>query len=190
MSTWHWVRHGPTHQKTFTGWRDAPADLSDEGQIARLVAHLPQDAIVVSSDLTRSVATADAIAGPRHRLNHQPGLREFHFGTWDGVHFSTVADWHPELSRAYWENPGAHAPPGGESWDGAAARVSAAVQRISAAYAGRDVVAVAHFGVILTQVQTVLGVSASDVLAHKIDPLSVTSLSYVDGTVLTINHTP
>ena len=36
MTTWHWVRHGPTHQKSFVGWRDVPADLSDHAQIERL----------------------------------------------------------------------------------------------------------------------------------------------------------
>ncbi|MFT7136552.1 MAG: alpha-ribazole phosphatase, partial [Akkermansiaceae bacterium] len=51
MTTWHWVRHGPTHEKTLVGWRDVPADLSDHAQIARLNAHLPRDAILVSSDL-------------------------------------------------------------------------------------------------------------------------------------------
>ena len=61
MTTWHWVRHGPTHEKTFVGWRDVPADLSDHAQIARLDAHLPKEALMVSSDLIRCVATADAI---------------------------------------------------------------------------------------------------------------------------------
>ena len=31
-----WVRHGPTHEKAFTGWRDVPADLSDSAALARL----------------------------------------------------------------------------------------------------------------------------------------------------------
>ncbi|MDX5383564.1 MAG: histidine phosphatase family protein, partial [Rhodobacterales bacterium] len=29
MTRFFWLRHGPTHQKVFTGWRDVPADLSD-----------------------------------------------------------------------------------------------------------------------------------------------------------------
>ena len=61
MTTWHWIRHGPTHQKNFTGWRDVPADLSDTAAVARLSAHLPGTALVISSDLTRSVTTASAL---------------------------------------------------------------------------------------------------------------------------------
>ncbi len=72
MTTWHWVRHGPTHEKTFVGWRDVPADLSDTAFIDRVRAHLPAEALVVSSDLIRSVHTADALASPSHiRLPHE-----------------------------------------------------------------------------------------------------------------------
>lgn len=190
MTTWHWVRHGPTHQKSFTGWRDAPADLSDVAALERLRAHLPQNALVISSDLTRSVDTATAIQGARTRLPHDPGLREFHFGTWDGVGFATVSDWHPDLSRAYWEDPGHHSPPGGESWHASAARVATAVRRVEAAYPDAEIIAVAHFGVILTQMQAVLGLAAKDVLAHKIDTLSVTTLIPRLGAARHINHCP
>ncbi|MEO9683520.1 MAG: histidine phosphatase family protein [Tateyamaria sp.] len=190
MTTWHWVRHGPTHQKTFTGWRDVPADLSDKGAILRLAGHLPASAIVISSDLTRSIQTANALQGARTRLSHDPGLREFHFGSWDGQHFSRVAETHPDLSRGYWETPGDHAPPGGESWNAAAARVANVVRRIEDTHPDAHIIAVAHFGVILTQVQAVLGISAYDVLSHKIDPLSVTTLNPIAGTASCINHTP
>jgi hypothetical protein len=44
----------PTHQTTFTGWRDVPADLSDDAALDRLDAYLPPDALVVSSDLNRA----------------------------------------------------------------------------------------------------------------------------------------
>lgn len=190
MTTWHWVRHGPTHQKTFTGWRDVPADLSDSAPIERLAAHLPDTAVVISSDLKRSVDTANAIQRNRRRLPHDPALREFHFGTWDGAHFSTVADVYPDLSRAYWEAPGTHAPPGGESWNTAANRVARTVARLEAAFPDSHIIAVAHFGVILTQLQKTLGISAQAVLAHKIDPLSVTSLHPASSTAHHINLTP
>lgn len=189
-TTFHWVRHGPTHQKTFVGWRDVPADLSATEQLARLSAYLPKDALVISSDLTRCITTADAIAGNRVRLPNNPHLRELHFGTWDGVHFSEVSEKHPKLSRAYWETPGPHTPPGGESWDEAAHRVHTTTQYLARKYVGRHIIAVGHFGVILTQVQMALGVAAAKVLAHKIDNLSVTDITWQNGKgrVGAINH--
>lgn len=187
-----WVRHGPTHEKAFTGWRDVPADLSDTAALARLDGYLPRGAVLVSSDLIRAVATADAVAAGRERLAHDAALREMHFGDWDGKHWSEVAQTHPDLSRAYWEEPGDHCPPGGESWNMAAARVSGAVQRLHAAHRGRDVVIVAHFGVILTQLQQAMGVSGAEVLGQPVDNLSVTRLDLDSGAwrVDVVNHCP
>lgn len=176
-----WVRHGPTHEKAFTGWRDVPADLSDTAALGRLDAYLPQGAVLVSSDLIRAVATADAVARGRERLAHDAALRELHFGDWDGKHWAEVAETHPDLSRAYWEEPGDHCPPGGESWNDAAARVRLAVDRLLVRHRGRDIVVVAHFGVILTQVQRALGCSGAEVLAQGIDNLSVTRIDHAGG---------
>ena len=180
MIVFHWVRHGPTHEKTFVGWRDVPADLSDSARIARLDRHLPGDAALLASDLSRASATADVLGAGRRRLPDDPRLREFHFGDWDGRHFSDIAETDPDLSRAYWERPGDIAPPGGESWNAAALRVAGAVDALIAAPPARDIVIVAHFGVILTQVQRAMGVDAAQVLAHRIEPLSVTDLAF-DG---------
>jgi alpha-ribazole phosphatase len=187
-----WVRHGPTHARAFAGWRDIPADLSDHAALARLDAHLPQGAVLISSDLIRASATADAIARTRHRLPHDPALREMHFGDWDGLTFTQVSEGWPDLSRAYWETPGDIAPPGGESWNTAAARVTAAADALMSAHRGRDIVVVAHFGAILTQVQRALGITPQAVLSQPIDNLSVTCLQH-DGSTWTaqqINHVP
>lgn len=192
MTVFHWVRHGPTHAKTFVGWRDLPADLSETEQVARLSAHLPTDAVVVSSDLTRSVQTADAICGARPRLPHIPQLREFNFGAWDGIGFDAIAARYPEDSRAYWETPGEIAPFGGESWNAAAHRVGVAADHLARRFPDRPLVVVAHIGVILTQVQRALGISAKAVLAHKIDNLSVTQIDLRSPKpeVVRINHLP
>jgi broad specificity phosphatase PhoE len=189
MNLW-WVRHGPTHEKAFCGWRDVPADLSDHAAIARLQAFLP-DAPVVSSDLIRARATADAIAGARPRLPDVPDLREFHFGDWDGMHWDDVAARDPDLSRAYWEEPGDVTPPGGESWNMAAARVSAAVAGLMIAPRA-DLIVVAHFGVILSQLAPALRQTPAEVLGQRIDNLSVTCLSFVgqDWRAGVINHSP
>lgn len=191
MSRWFWIRHGPTHQKSFTGHRDVPADLSDRAALARLSAALPPQALVVSSDLARARATAGAIAGARTRLEDRPGLREFHFGLWDGMGFEAVSARDPVLSRRYWEAPGDVAPPGGESWNQAAARVDREVAALQAAHPGRDIVAVAHFGVILTRLHAARGGSAADVLAQQIAPLSLTELHW-DGrwTEISANRLP
>ena len=176
MTVIHWVRHAPTHEKAFVGHRDVPADLSDVDQIARVEAALPRDALVVSSDLIRCVDTASAICGDRTRLPHRAGLREFDFGDWDGLRFDEVAEKWPDLSRAYWETPGDVAPPNGESWNAAAARVTAEITAIVAENPRRDIIAVAHFGAILSQVAHAAGIAPHRALAHRIDNYSITEI--------------
>lgn len=186
------VRHGPTHAKTMVGWSDLPADLSDTAALDRLAAFLPDDALVISSDLIRASATADAILQNRTRLPHDPDLREIHFGDWELKSFRDIEAEDPTRIRAYWEHPGEVRPPRGESWNDVAARVDGAVDRLIAAHAPTNLVIVAHFGVILTQIQRAEQLSASEVFANRIDNLSVTSIK-IDGAawrVGQINHNP
>ena len=191
MSRVVWVRHGPTRETAFVGHRDVPADLSDTAQIARIDSDLPDDAIVVSSDLSRAVDTADAIQNRRHRLPHNPNLREFDFGDWDGLHHSDVTARDPDLVRRFWENPGDLAAPGGESWNMVAARVSAAIDAIIARNPRRDIIAVAHIGVIMTQIQRASGCTAYHAMSHKIANFSITEIQMwpVRG-IARINHLP
>ena len=74
ITRFHLVRHGPTHAKSMVGWSDLPADLSDTAALARLEAALPREAVVISSDLIRAVATADAIQGDRPSSAAYAGL--------------------------------------------------------------------------------------------------------------------
>ncbi|MEM9854949.1 MAG: histidine phosphatase family protein [Pseudomonadota bacterium] len=186
MTTLWWVRHGPTHERAFCGWRDVPADLTDHAALERLSAFLPREAPIISSDLVRARATADAIAGGRTRLPDDRDLREFDFGEWDGVDFSVIDEKWPELSRAYWDQPGDIRAPGGESWNDAEARVARATKRL-ADIGARDIIVVAHYGAILTQVRRAANVPAQEILKHRIENLSVTCIP-PDGPARLISH--
>ncbi len=185
-----WVRHGPTHAKNMVGWRDLPADLSDTAALGRLSDHLPNEATVISSDLIRSVDTATALQGPRPRLPHARDLREFDFGLWDGMHWSEMSSRDPELARRFWEEPGDVRAPEGESWNQLAARVGGVVNRLNGQH--RHIIAVAHFGVILTQIARAGKITPYQALGHKIDNLSTTRIDWdgADWSVVDINHLP
>ena len=192
MTRLHLVRHGPTHAKTMVGWSDLPADLSDRAAIERLSAYLPQEALVISSDLSRAADTATAIQGHRPRLPHRTDLREIHFGTWELRSYPEIEAEDPELARAYWDYPGEVRPPKGESWNEVRARVDAAIDMLIAAHTGQDLIVVAHFGVILTQIQRALDLEAQEALSHRIDNLSVTQITRLETSwdVGRINHRP
>ncbi len=190
MTRFMWVRHGPTHAKSMVGWTDIPADLSDVAALTRLGGLLPADALVISSDLMRARMTADAIQGGRARLPDKMALRELHFGDWEQQGFAEVEAHSPALIRAFWETPGDIRAPGGESWNDVVARVGAAVEDLVQSHPDRTLVVVAHFGAILAALQVALQGTPQQVLAHRIDNLSLTELTFArEGwTVGRINH--
>ena len=195
MTTRLWfVRHGPTHSKAAVGWTDIPADLSDLGALERLSNYLPEQASIVSSDLQRASATADAVQGNRLRLPNTPSLREMNFGDWDGRLFQDIAKTDPDTSRKFWETPGSVAPPKGESWNDLAARISSAVDTIISDHGKGDIVIVGHFAVILTALQRASGMAPKSAFAFKIDNLSVTRLDYLHEArswrIHGVNHLP
>jgi broad specificity phosphatase PhoE len=163
------------------GWTDLPADLSDSAALDRLRAALPAGAAVVSSDLARARATADALAGGRLRVPDRPDLREIHFGAWEGRDFDPVDPLDAARLRAFWDAPGVTAPPGGESWNALAARVGAGIADMARDHAGSDLVVVAHLGPILAALQLARRTTASRIFGQRIDNLSLTVLAHRGG---------
>ena len=174
------VRHGPTHARAMIGWSDLPADLSDSAAIAGLARALPDRAPIVSSDLVRAVATADALQAQRVRLPHAPDLREMHFGAWEMRSHDEIARSDPEAIRAFWDNPGDSRPPGGESWNSFCTRAHDALDRLVMRHGGGDIIVVAHFGIVLAALQRARGISAREVFGQRIDNLSLTEIA-LDG---------
>lgn len=174
------------------GWSDLPADLSDTDQLGRLSDYLPEDALVVSSDLSRAIDTASAIQGARNRLPNDPGFREIHFGEWELKTWSEIDARDPERIRAFWETPGDVRPPGGESWNEVAARVDTAIDRLIHAHKGKALIVVGHFGMILTQIQRAERLTTEEAFSHRIDNLSVTEITLSDNVWKTgrVNHQP
>jgi len=128
---------------------------------------------VLSSDLSRAVETAAAIRGTRPVGPRSAQLREIHFGAWeDRSHDAVAAEAHDHIF-AFWDQPGSIAAPDGESWNDLRARTDAFVD------GWQDpgpVIAVAHLGVIVGQIQRALDIPARAAFAHRIDNLSVTHL--------------
>ncbi len=153
MTRLWWVRHGPTHEKAFVGWRDVPADLSDTAAIARLNAHLPPDALLMSSDLIRAGSHGGCRCRAGTACRMSPICAEFDFGDWDGKRLTKWPKRTPSLPPLSGKSPGDIAPPNGESWNDGLRPGQGAGGTAHDRHAGRDIIIVAHIGVILTQVQ-------------------------------------
>ena len=192
MTQFFFVRHGPTHAKSMVGWSDLPADLSDTQALSRLSDYLPSDAVVISSDLIRAAATADALERERTRLPHDATLREMHFGEWELRTFSEIETEDPATISAFWQEPGAVRAPGGESWSDMRSRVDPTIDALAAQYRDRAVIVVCHFGVILGQLERAWQIDTTDVFGQRIDNLPVTELRArpAGWSVGAVNHRP
>ena len=150
------IRHGETAWNVDTrlqGHLDIP--LNDEG--LRQAQHLAQalgqsetiDAIY-ASDLSRAHITAQAIAqATGHTVSTHPGLRERHFGAFQG---RTFAEIEVELPEHAWHwrkrTPDWVPPDGGESLIALRERIVATVDELAARHPSQQVVMVAHGGVL------------------------------------------
>ncbi len=149
------IRHGETawnRSRTIQGQRDIPLNetgLAQAEAAAQYLRGLRIDAIH-ASDLARAHQTAEIIARP-HRLavNGEPGLRERHWGRFQGLRFDEIAGLAPEAhARMLARDPGYVLEGGGESLEALGARVAAAMGRLVGGRAGQTIIAVAHGGVL------------------------------------------
>lgn len=150
------IRHGETAWNVDTrlqGHLDIP--LNDVG--LRQAQHLAQalvqrDAIdaIYASDLSRASTTAQAIAQlVGQSVTTHAGLRERHFGSFQG---RTFAEIEVELPEHAWHwrkrTPDWTPPQGGESLIDLQERIVTTVDELAARHPGQQVVMVAHGGVL------------------------------------------
>ena len=180
---WWWVRHAPVINPSgaIYGRLDIPADVSDAASLRATANRLPAQAAWVATPLRRTRQTADGLlAAGADRLDAppihiEPDLMEQDFGDWQGLTraelYADSVEPHP-----FWVSPATARPPGGESFADLMGRVGPAIDRLSAAYAGGDIVAVCHGGPIRAAIALALALDPETALRFVIDTLSVTRL--------------
>ena len=150
------IRHGETAWNVDTrlqGHLDIP--LNDTGllQADRLARALTGREVVdaiYASDLSRAHNTAQALANAMgHTVRTHVGLRERHFGVFQGHTFSEVeAEW-PEHALQWRKRVPDWSPPGGgESLLRLHQRIVDSVNELAAQHTGQQIVLVAHGGVL------------------------------------------
>ena len=181
------LRHGQTPmsvQKRYAGRADAP--LTDAGvrQAAAAAKRLAAAgiAVIVTSPLLRAVQTAQEVAAVTGAaVVTDDGFREADFGAWEGMTFAEVRErWPAEL--ATWLADPEVAPPGGESFTGVSARVTAALHRVLAARAGQTVLIVSHVTPIKMLVATALLAPPAALYRMHLDVAALSEIDwYADG---------
>lgn len=123
--TLHLLRHGALEQPGLMMGRTDGAPT-----VAGIAACIAQAADLgvkqlIASDLQRArkagAAIGDALGLP---LAIDPRWRELDFGEWDGQASAAVD---PDKLGAFWDDPDANPPPGGERWSSLVSRITAAL---------------------------------------------------------------
>lgn len=185
QTRWWWVRHAPVvgPNEHIYGQRDLEANCSDEALFRGLAELLPKDATLITSDLRRTIQTADAIGAaglPLAQATRDPAMREQHLGAWQGVRRDEFARQRPRRPGRSWLAPAHERAPEGESFLDLMARVAPAVSRHSDAHRGRDIICVAHGGTIRAALAIALGLDPERALNVLVANCSVTRLDHVD----------
>ncbi len=107
-------------------------------------------AAAYSSDLQRARRTAACIwSGPEDRINTHPGLRERHYGHFQGLTYEQAHTRFPDdYARFLSRDAGFAFEDGGESLTAFAARIAAALLEIVERHPGEQILIVTHGGVL------------------------------------------
>jgi broad specificity phosphatase PhoE len=175
------LRHGQTPlsvERRYSGHGDPELTALGHAQAAGAAVRLGELAVdvVASSPLRRARQTAAAVAeATAAPLEIRDGLIEVDFGDWEGLSFAEARERDPDL-HARWLGSLDVAPPGGESFAGATARILAERDALVAAHPGETVVVVTHVTPIKVMLRDAL--AAGPAFLHRLH-LDLASLSQV-----------
>lgn len=180
------VRHGETTynaEKRFTGQADVPLSPPGERQSLSLGQYLAiaRIDVIVSSDLQRTRATAQAIA--RHYgqpVEEDADLREIAMGVWEGQAFDEIYEREAELVALWRTDPSTYAPQGGETLIQLHARVVRVLERWQTRYSDSTVVWVTHGGFIGVLVCHLLDIDIKRRRQFHYDNASITEFLILD----------
>lgn len=177
------LRHGQTElsgERRYSGRGDVPLTETGQQQAKAAAARVNQldFAAVVSSPLTRTVQTAEAIGRP---VEVHDGLVETDFGAWERLTFLEASARDPELHGRWLRDPGV-APPDGESFDSVLTRVRETRDELLQRYAGETIVVVSHVTPIKSLLRLGLDVGPSLLFRLHLDLASLSVVEwYPDG---------
>ena len=185
------LRHGETELGGgFRGSLDDALTAAGWAQMRRSVAgHAKWDAII-SSPLRRCAAFAEELGRALDvAVDVRPGLRELHFGAWEGRHpAELMPDQADELSR-FWDNPYAYTPPQAEPVAEFRERVLDALGVLAERYAGQRVLVVTHAGVMRLLIARARGLADRDLLQVQVGYAELVSLRRLENGTLEEDHT-
>ena len=179
------VRHAASRGAgKFIGQTDEPLTPKGRRQLRELTRKLSGfrfDAIF-ASDLTRAIATAHPLAHRQQlELQLRPGLREMHFGRWQGLSWEQIRRRGPRAADRWLKHFASQPIPGTEPFRHFKQRVKADLNAIVRANQGRCVLVVTHGGVIRVALSDALGMKDENIFCLAQDACAVNIVEHFAG---------
>jgi 2,3-bisphosphoglycerate-dependent phosphoglycerate mutase len=181
------VRHGETDwnlAQRFQGHTDIPLNATGEQQAELLARRLAREPIqaIYASDLKRAHATA-AASGRALGLPvvAEAGLRERHFGVFEGLTFSEIAQRFPEEHRRWASREPRFAVGGGESLEDVARRVGGVLDALAVRHPDDTIMLVTHGGALDVIYRRVMGINLEEPRAWATPNAAVNQLRFQGG---------
>ena len=184
ITRWWWVRHAPVPnpEARCYGQSDKDCDVSNEALFRHQAALLPTGAVWYASNLLRARKTAEHLGkagADMGELKIDSDLAEQHFGSWQGLTYTEIAQNHGR-NHLFWLGPPEHRPPGGESFVDLRQRTVRSIERLTAEHRGRDIVATAHGGTIRAALAHAFDMHPEAAVRFEIENVSVTLIEHFE----------
>jgi broad specificity phosphatase PhoE len=177
------MRHGePEGGVRYRGATDDPLSAEGRAQMEHAIASCDAFDGIVTSPLRRCADFAESLAERSGMpLTIEPGLREMHFGEWEGQTPQALMAACPELLRQFWADPLAHPPPGAEPLEAFRSRIiSACHAQLGAVDGGRSLLIV-HGGTVRVILAYLAGLSARELMCLTVPYASVHRVTVKPG---------
>ncbi|MDO8288924.1 MAG: histidine phosphatase family protein [Parvibaculum sp.] len=173
---WIWIRHAPVQgqEARYFGRLDVNAEPVHPGVAAGIARRLPAVAVWLGSPLMRARMMGLALRDGVDPIAI-PDFSEQDYGLWQGRSHNDVFNANRTLD---WTNPADIRPPEGESFADVCVRVAAAIDRLSAHYAGHSIVALGHQTTIRAAIGHALGLAPATMMRIDVAPMSLTRLTH------------
>lgn len=164
------LRHGETELGGgFRGSLDDPLTTSGWQQMRARCAGMGDWDRLISSPLQRCAAFAAELASQRGLpLELHAGLRELHFGDWEGRSAAELMEDQADALGRFWADPYGFTPPGGEPLTAFRERVLDSLEQLQQRYSGQSLLLVTHGGVIRLLLAIARGLPEADLLQVEV----------------------
>ncbi len=173
------IRHAPViSDGLFYGSREVACRPPTIREIENIRNLVPTKFKLYVSKANRCLTTANFLF-PSIKSVKFDGLREQHFGSWEGISYDEI----PNIGPLSSEDLADFQPPNGESFNEMSLRVNLVLEEILSKIGSKDYgIIVAHAGTIRAVLSTLIGKSA---LSFQVDNLSMSEFIFLnDGMVV------